>query len=249
MLKVQPLKTEIYRLGDDFNRFLSKNLKGALLEGRILAVTSKIVSLAEGRLIAKSAVKSKKELIQKEADRFLGETGFGCYLTIKESLLIPSAGVDSSNAEGEFYIMYPEKPFLSAENIYKTIKRKFHLKNFGVLLTDSRTLPLRRGVVGAALAYFGFRGVQSKIGEKDLFGRELKITQINLADALAAAAVLSMGEGAESRPLALLSAPAVFEEKSDFNKELHIPFEDDLYKPLLENFFSPPPASLEEKPV
>ena len=235
-LQAQPLKTEIYRLGDDFSAFLFKHLKGASLEERVLAVTSKIVSLAEGRFVSKSAVKSKQDLIQKEADRYLGETGYGCHLTVKESLLIPSAGVDSSNAEGEFYIMYPKQPFESAKAIHSKLKRKFHLKKFGVLLTDSRTLPLRRGVTGAALAYFGFKGVQSRVGAPDLFGRELKITQINVADALAAAAVFSMGEGAESRPLALLRASVVFEEKSDFNKELHIPFEEDLYKPLLEKF-------------
>ena len=94
-------------------------------------------------------------------------------------------------------------------------------------------MPLRRGVLGAALAYYGFKGVESKIGTKDLFGRELKMTQINVADALAVSATLTMGEGKEGCPLAVIKAPVKFADLSD-NSELQIPLEEDLYKPLLE---------------
>ena len=78
----------------------------------------------------------------------------------------------------------------------------FGWKNFGVLITDSHTTPLRRGVTGIALSYWGFSGVQNKVGTPDLFGRTLKMTHVNLADAFAAAAVLVMGESNESTPVA-----------------------------------------------
>lgn len=232
MLQVKAISTKVYRLGDNFEDFLIKNLKGVLREGHILAVTSKIVSLSENCIIPKSA-KNKKKLIQKEADHYLGEIEYGCHLTIKQNLLIPSAGVDESNAEGDFYILYPSNSFLSAKKIYSLIKQKLRLNKFGVLLTDSHTMPLRRGVVGAALAYYGFKGVESKIGSKDLFGKKLKMTQINIADALATAATLTMGEGKERRPLALIKAPVKFVKRTN-NRELRIPIERDLYRPLLQ---------------
>lgn len=232
MLEVKALPTGVYRMGEDFTDFLVKNLKGVLEEERILAVTSKIVSLSENRVIPKSTI-DKKDLIEEEADHYLGEIEYGCHLTIKQGLLIPSAGVDESNSEGDFYILYPLDPFLSAKRIHNAIKEKLNLSRIGVLLTDSHTMPLRRGVVGAALAYYGFKGVENKIGTKDLFGRELKMTQINIADALAVAATLTMGEGNEGRPLAIVNASVEFKELSD-NSELRMPVEEDLYRPLLQ---------------
>lgn len=232
MLKVKALSTKIYHMEEDFDDFLVKNLEGVLEEGQILAVTSKIVSLSENRVIPKSAI-DKESLIKKEADHYLGEIEYGCHLTIKQGLLIPSSGVDESNAEGDFYILYPLNPFLSARKIYDTVKCKFHLNKIGVLLTDSHTRPLRRGVLGTALAYYGFKGVENKIGTRDLFNRELKMTQINVADALAVAATLTMGEGNESRPLAIIKAPVEFGKWPD-NNELRMPLEEDLYKPLLQ---------------
>lgn len=231
MLQVQAISTRTYCLGDNFEGFLKESLQGVLQEGDILAVTSKVVSLSENRVIQKSNI-DKKKLIQEEADHYLGEIGYGCHLTIKEGLLVPSAGVDESNAEREFYILYPLDPFQSAKRIHSFLKQVFPIRNVGVLLTDSRTMPLRRGVLGVALAYYGFKGVQSKIGEEDLFGRKLKMTQVNVADALATAAVLTMGEGGESCPLALLKTEVEFMESSS-NQELQIPLDEDLYKPFL----------------
>ena len=231
-LQIKSVFTKIYLLGDNFKNFLVENLRGLLSEGDILAVTSKIVSLSENRIIPKADI-NKKKLIQREADRYLGEIGYGCHLTVKEGLLIPSAGIDESNSEKDYYILYPSNPFLSAKRIHSLIEQEFGLKEFGVLLTDSHTMPLRRGVLGAALAYYGFKGVESKVGEKDLFGRKLRITQVNIADALAVAATYTMGEGGESRPVAVIKAPVSFIKLSD-NSELRMPFEEDLYKPLLQ---------------
>lgn len=81
-------------------------------------------------------------------------------------------------------------------------------------MTDSHTTPLRRGVTGIALSYWGFQGVESFVGTKDLYGRALKMTHVNFADALASAAVLMMGEANESCPLAMLRCSTVkFQEK------------------------------------
>ena len=233
MLQVKAIKTDVYSLGDNFSDFLIKNITGVLKEKQILAVTSKVVSLAEGRLVAAKDC-DKLQLIKRESEIYLGEANYDCHLTIKEGMLIPSAGIDESNSEQGDYILYPELPFVSARQIHETISKSLGLKEFGVLLTDSHTVPLRRGVMGAALAYHGFSGVTDQRGQKDLFGRELKMTQINVADSLAVAATLLMGEGSECCPLAVLEAPVEFSEKHQEN-DIKISWQDDIYRPLLQN--------------
>ena len=75
----------------------------------------------------------------------------------------------------------------------------------GVIITDSRLVPLRRGVVGIAIGFFGFKPLKDYRGKKDLFGREFKMETSNMPDSLATAAVLEMGEGSEGKPIAVIS--------------------------------------------
>jgi F420-0:gamma-glutamyl ligase len=99
---------------------------------------------------------------------------------------------------------------------------------------------MRWGVTGMSLAHSGFGALKNYIGEKDLFGREFKFEKLNIADSLAASAVLVMGEGSEQTPLAIIEdLPQVeFLERNPTNeelKELKINIEDDLYAPLLKS--------------
>lgn len=235
---VDPIRTRIFRREENLAAFIAEAIpKARIRDGLILAVTSKIVSLAENRLVAKGTIE-KRELIRREADVFLGALNHGYDLTIKHGLLIPSAGIDESNSETGDYILYPEKPYASAERLWKELKSLWGVKTLGVLITDSHTTPLRRGVSGVCLSYWGFGAVTNLIGTPDLFGRKLTVTQLNLADGLAAAAVMLMGEGADARPLAVIEkAPVEFREQID-PRELEIPLEQDLFAPLLKQ----PPA-------
>ena len=230
VMRLSPIKTSVFQLGDDLGSFILTHAQAHLKEGMILAITSKIVSLAENRIVPLDEVQ-KSDLVKRESDHYFGEIGYGCHLTIKHGLFIPSAGIDESNAAGAYYILYPQNPFASAKRIYDLIRKELHLTQFGVILTDSHTQPLRRGVIGTCLSYWGFRGVKNMVGQKDLFGRELKMTQVNYADALAVSAVLMMGECAEQTPLAWLEAPVEFTEKTN-PSELMIPIEEDLYFPF-----------------
>ena len=114
----------------------------------------------------------------------------------------------------------------------------------GVIITDSHTIPLRRGVLGISLAHYGFAPLKDYRGNADIFGRTLKMTQTNIPDGLAAAAVVLMGEGAERTPLALITdvpwvkfeaRPAAASRRrpakpfSSFEIKTH----EDLYYPLL----------------
>ena len=241
-MKIQPILTPIFHLGDHLEDFVLQALKKHHFEEKsILVVTSKIVSLSENRIELMSHWKNKEDLVKREADHYLGKGAYDTHLTIKENLFIASAGIDSSNAEGDYYILYPDSPFKSAKNLYKALKKHFNLSQFGVLLTDSHTQPLRRGVTGVALSYWGFKGVKNMVGQKDLFGRTLKMTSINSADALATAASFTMGEGSESNPLAIIKDVSIcfHTDVNESDREtLSIPLKEDLYYPLFKKSFS-----------
>jgi F420-0:gamma-glutamyl ligase len=128
-MHVHSIKTDIYRPTEKLIDFLIASLaKSPLLEGDVLTVTSKIVSLSEHQLIEKQSVVSKEALVRQEADFFLGGGAYDCYLTIKHELFIPSAGIDESNSESGAYILYPKDPFVSVRSLWLQLKSYFKLK-------------------------------------------------------------------------------------------------------------------------
>jgi len=238
-MKITPIKTQLISFKEELLTILTSYIP-ALPEKSILAITSKIISVCENQVIEKSQVTSKKELIEREADFYLndpGENPYGVYLTIKNNLLMPSAGIDESNADNH-YILHPSNPQETAEIIWAFLKEYFGLQDLGILITDSHTSPLRRGVTGVALAWCGFKPIYDYVGEPDLYLRPLRFTALNLIDSLAAAAVLNMGEGNEQCPLCLIeNAPKiVFHDRipnAADKQEIIIAKESDLYAPLL----------------
>ena len=189
---------------DDLWELLSK--VKLINENSVVVVTSKVVSIGEGTCIPISQI-DKDDLIKQEADKYLPRQFVPEELvmyTLKNNMLIASAGIDESNGKG-YYILWPKDPNKSAKEIWQFLKNKFKLNYLGVIITDSRLIPLRGGVVGYSIGYFGFKPIKSYIGKLDLFGREFKMETSNIPDSLASAAVLEMGEGKESRPIAIVS--------------------------------------------
>jgi F420-0:gamma-glutamyl ligase len=233
-MKVIPIRTKVLNVGDDIFQFVVKNLGARKLqEGDVLAITSKIISLSEDCIINKSQVRSKEELVKKEADVYFGKGAHECHLTIKHGIMIPSAGIDESNAEGDFYILYPKDPYQSARKLWLKLKKHYKLKNLGIILTDSHTTPLRRGVSGISLAHCGFHGVESLVGTKDIFGREMKFTYLNHADVLAVIAVYQMGETNERKPMAILRKCNLKFTDKNTKTECLIDLKEDIYLPIL----------------
>ncbi len=237
-MKIKAVKTHKITKNDQdllvvLDRYLLK-----LEEGSIVAVTSKIVAICEGRTVPVSET-NKDELIKQEADLYLPkeENRYNLYLTIKNNLLAVSAGIDESNADGN-YVLWPKDPQASANKVREHLAKKFGLKKIGVIITDSKTTPLRWGVIGAAIAHSGFSALKDLIGSEDLFGRKLKMTKVSVMDGLAASAVLVMGEGREQTPIAVISdVPFVnFQDRNPTEQELDalkIAIEDDVYAPFL----------------
>lgn len=231
-MKIKAIKTKVFKENENLIEFILKYIK-KIPESSILVITSKIVALSEGRTVEINPkidhAKFREKIIKSESN-FMLRTKY-TWLTIKDGMVMSSAGIDESNANGKI-VLLPKNSFKSANQIRKELCKKFKIKKLGVLITDSRLFPLRAGIVGVALGYAGFRGVRDYRGTPDIFGRILKLSRTDVADSLATAAVLEMGEGKEQQPLALVTGARIkFTEKID-KKELFIDPKEDLYLPL-----------------
>lgn len=237
-LTIQPIETRIFKLGENLKDFILQHLPSKPAEKSVLAITSKIMSLSEGRVVRHDSIE-KGALVQQEADHYLGEIAYGCHLTIKHGLFIPSAGIDESNSQDGDYILFPVDPFASAKKLWAELRQAWGLNELGLIITDSHTTPLRKGVTGISLAHWGFRAVKNLVGTEDLFGRQLVMTNINAADGLASAATYMMGEGKECQPLCLMTGTNVDFSETTNPSEVTIPLKQDLYYPLFSGLMKP----------
>lgn len=225
---IQPIKTRVFREGEDLIAFITDYVK-KIPEKFVVVVTSKIVALAEKRTAVVDSVQAKEKLIRRESDYAIHTKHV--WLTIKDGMVMASAGIDESNANGKL-ILLPKDSFKTAQLLRKKLQQRYKVRHLGILITDSRTMPLRAGVAGVALGYAGFRGIKDYRGTPDIFGRIFKFSRTNTADSLATSATLVMGEGNERQPLGIIkNAPIEFCDKT-YRKELHIDIKDDMYGPL-----------------
>jgi coenzyme F420-0:L-glutamate ligase len=227
---VKPVKTRIFGEGESLPDFVIKHIS-RIKEGSIIAVASKIVALSESRT---APLKEKTKHIRASSERTLKTKHV--WLTVTDGMFMANAGIDESNARGKL-VLLPKDSFNSAHSLRTALRKHYKIKKLGIVITDSRTMPMRAGVVGVALGYAGFQGLRDYRGKPDLFGRKFKYSQSNLADSLASAAVLMSGEGNESQPLVVIEgAPVRFVGKVS-KKEASIPLKDDMYFPLLKKLF------------
>jgi F420-0:gamma-glutamyl ligase len=229
-MRIKAIRTSVFPERGNLISFIQKHIP-KLSERSVLVVTSKIVALAERRVREKKDDRARERLIREES-QWAMKTKY-TWLTIKDNMVMASAGVDESNANGKI-ILLPKDSYRAAGQIRAALRKHYRVKKLGVIITDSRLLPLRAGVVGVALGYAGIRGVREYRGIPDIFGRILKLSRTDVADSVATAAVLCMGEGAEQQPLALITdAPVAFIDRID-RKELEINIKEDIYQPLFE---------------
>ncbi|MBP8973394.1 MAG: coenzyme F420-0:L-glutamate ligase [Anaerolineae bacterium] len=216
--------------GDDLAAILVASLESARLAlepGDILVITSKLVSKAEGRFADLRAVepssRARKVAEQTRKDPRMVE------LVLRESTAISrmrpdvlivrhrlgftlaNAGIDHSNVgrEGEDWVLLlPEDPDRSAAQIRQQLRDLTGVAP-GIVISDSHGRPFRIGTVGVAIGLAGFPAAWDKRGQRDLYGRELRITVTGLGDELAAAAGLVTGQGAEGLPVVLVRGMVV----------------------------------------
>lgn len=227
---IKAIKTRVFKRSEDIISFIKGYIK-KIEDNSVVVVTSKIVALGEGRVVKYKNKTQKAYYIKKESEWAI-KTKWA-WLTIKDGIVMASAGIDESNA-GDYFILLPKDSFVSAEYIRNELIKAYKLKNLGVIITDSRTAPLRSGITGQAIGYAGFLGIKSYVGSKDIFGRPFKFSKVNVADSLAAASVYEMGEGKEQKPLAVITDTKVQFRKKINKEELKISIKDDMYKPFFE---------------
>ena len=221
-----------------------------LLGNDILVIAQKIVSKAEGRAVNLAGVTPSQratdlaeniqkdarlvELILRESNEVLRTRVGTIVVEHKLGFVCANAGIDHSNVAGtgnaneEWVLLLPAEPDRSAEKIRQTIQTKTG-KRVGILIIDSHGRAWRNGTVGVAIGIAGLPGVQDLRGEQDLFGFTLRITQVGVADELAAAASLTMGQAAEGTPVVHVRGfPYPLREGS--LQELLRPKEQDLFR-------------------
>ncbi len=220
------LKTPVIRMGDEAASVVLEALENNDLHpeyGDIIVIAESALATSEGRIVELSSItpgeKSLElggkynldprevEIIIDECDEVLGGVT-GALLTMRDGNVLPNAGVDNSNAPPGCVVLLPSDPQKSAEQIRGRLEEVFKCR-LGVIVSDSRTHPLRLGCVGIALGCSGIDPVEDIRGEKDIFGRTLNITHKAVADNLASSALLVMGEAAEQTPIALIRGAPV----------------------------------------
>lgn len=190
-----------------------------LQNGDVLAVSSKYAAISEGRVVALADVELTDaayalaaryrmqpqivQLVLNEADHVFGGIPMGFLLTAKEGIISPNAGLDRSNIPSGHAVLFPKRPYETAERIRQAVQAQLGIR-IGVILTDSWLMPGRWGTTGVALASAGFEPVQDERGKSDLFGNAMAVTQRGIADAICQAAQLVMGERDEATPLAVV---------------------------------------------
>jgi len=244
------IKTKLIKPGDNLVNIILEALKKQELtieDNDILVITSKVVALSEKRLKKLSSVKptekAKKlakqydlapnfvEIVLQESNMIYGGVS-KALLTLKNNLWTANAGVDHKNVPKGYVALWPKNPQRSAEKIRREIMERTG-KHVGVLIIDSRVTPLRMGTTGVAIGIAGFEPVKDYRFDKDLYGNSISITRHSVADDLASAAHLLMGESRERAPIILVrDAPVTLCDKVNLKSTI-IPPKKCLFTKLL----------------
>ena len=214
----------------------------------VLVVAQKVVSKVQGRYVDLAAVtpsaRAKEvaktvgkdprlvEVILRESSRVVRSAPNVLIVEHRLGFIVANAGVDHSNvppsAGSEPVLLLPEDPDAAAEALCAQLEKRFGVR-LGVIINDSFGRPWRRGTVSVALGAAGIPALNNLRGQPDLYGQPLMVTETGLADELAAAASLLMGQADEGHPVVLISGlPQA--DKVVPARELIRPASEDLFR-------------------
>lgn len=240
----------LIRAGDDLAAILGAalaQLSSPLADGDILVLAQKIVSKAEGRLVRLADVTPSARAI--ELGRETEKDPRLVQLILDESVEIlrqrpgmllvrhrlgnvgAHAGIDQSNvdhADGECALLLPEDPDLSAARLHSDLFERTG-RRLGIIIADSMNRAWRLGTIGGAIGCAGLKVLDDLRGGADMYGRELKVTLINRADSLAAAASLLMGESVERTPAVLVQG-LPWEPSAQTARDIIRPLVEDMFR-------------------
>ncbi|MBV9393091.1 MAG: coenzyme F420-0:L-glutamate ligase [Methylobacteriaceae bacterium] len=239
----------LIREGDNLAEIISSACREAdvvLATGDVLVIAQKVVSKAEGRRAKLSdftpsaeahrlAGMVKKdprhvEAILSESSEVIRAAEGVLIVAHRLGFVMANAGIDQSNVgdDSEGILMLPRDPDATSAKL-KTDLDLRHGADLGIIINDSFGRPWRSGVVGVAIGAAGMPALQSLVGTPDLYGRALRITEVALADELAAAASLVMGQSAEALPVVHVRGFAATGQRSNAAALIR-PKERDLFR-------------------
>ena len=236
--------------GDDIAALVSQALSRqgeSLRDGDVLVVAQKIISKSEGRLVkldsvtpgaralelAQATGKDARivELVLRESTDIVRQRKNVLIARHRNGYVYANAGIDQSNVGpdgSEHALLLPENPDASAARLRSALNAA-HRVDIAVIINDSAGRPWRLGVTGIALGAAGFLALESRVGKPDLFGRPLEITEVAVADELAAAASHLMGQANEGLPVVLIQGAALTRAEAD-SRALIRPLDQDLFR-------------------
>ncbi len=249
-IEILPLASiPLIQPGDDLPLILGDAVarSGGLRDRDVLVIAQKIVSKAEGRYIdldqivpspratdiARQCEKDPRliEVILSESSEVVRARPGLVITRHRLGFVAANAGVDRSNVAPEGIdrvLLLPIDPDRSAAQIRAALLQRFGA-DLAVIIADSHGRPHRLGTVGVAIGLAGLRGVEDWRGRKDLFGYTLQHTEVGLADQIAAAGTLLLGQAAESIP-AVIVRGVLFEPREGSAREIIRPAEMDLFR-------------------
>jgi coenzyme F420-0:L-glutamate ligase / coenzyme F420-1:gamma-L-glutamate ligase len=197
-----------------------------LRDGDILVITSKIVSKAEGRVVAAS----REQAIEAETARVVARRGATTIAQTRHGLVLAAAGVDESNTPPGTVVLLPEDPDESARRLRKALHGRTGRRP-GVIITDTMGRPWRTGQTDNAIGAAGVTAVRDHRGEADTFGNVLDVTVAAVADEIAAAADLVKGKSRQV-PVAVVRglSALVTEQDGAGARELIRPADEDMFR-------------------
>ena len=197
-----------------------------LRDGDILVITSKIVSKAEGRVVASP----REQAIEAETARVVARRGATTIAQTRHGLVLAAAGVDESNTAPGTVVLLPEDPDESARRLRKALHARTGRRS-AVVITDTMGRPWRAGQTDNAIGAAGITPVRDYRGEADTFGNILEVTVAAVADEIAAAADLVKGKS-RGIPAAVVRglADLVTEQDGPGARALIRPAEEDMFR-------------------
>jgi coenzyme F420-0:L-glutamate ligase/NADPH-dependent F420 reductase len=237
----------MFEAGDDLAGAIGDRLSASLVDGDVVVIAQKVVSKVEGRAIALATVRPSPEsleiakrtgkepavveLIRSESKDLMRVTSGLIIARHRSGQVLANAGIDASNiADGGVVqvLLWPRDPDASARDLRIALEARFGVK-IAVIVSDSIGRAWREGTTGTAIGCSGLRPLRDRRGEPDLFGRSLRATIVGVADEIAAAASLVIGEGAEGLPVAVVSGATYDRDEEAGIGAVIRPLEKDLF--------------------
>jgi len=203
----------------------------ALADGDVVVVTQKIVSKAEDRLVPIDPTDplSHKPLVEQESVRILRRRGELIISETVHGFVCANAGIDLSNVEKGYAALLPVDSDRSARRIRDGLRGKAGV-TVGVIVSDTFGRTWRRGVTDVAIGCAGIAAVVDLRGTNDALGREMQVTEVALADEIAAAAELVMGKSTNIPVAVVRGLNAEWFRRSSIKDEMIRKPEEDLFR-------------------